>query len=195
MEELFIRLTVSPGGGIGAPTPLLENMSEASARSLASSNGSFLFLLQATPALHNDYISVCQAMNRDIRMDTMPEGEPCTLRALLVSLSSEDLTVLIRGHELAQSTTKWTKEHHPAGLLKTDLKNQRVGLYLKGLIIRGCEAKWTSSNEVKAKTVSQPAPVCASGSPSAYLSQSPADFGPHFSPYLAPISRATLDRF
>lgn len=42
------------------------------------------------PDLHNDYIDVCQGIDEDLRTDTMPEGEPFTLHALLVNLSSED---------------------------------------------------------------------------------------------------------
>lgn len=44
------------------------------------------------PDLYEDYVDVCQGIDKDIRMDTMAEGEPFTLRALLVNLSSGDHT-------------------------------------------------------------------------------------------------------
>lgn len=51
---------------------------------------SAFFFKRLMPVLHNDYIDVCQGVDEDIRMDTMAKGEPFTLRALLVNLSSED---------------------------------------------------------------------------------------------------------
>lgn len=126
---------------------------------------SSFFFRPLMPALYDDYVDVCQAINKDLRMDTVESGEPFTLRALLVNLGSEDHTdskdirygiaaltplghfegtipseyvapmltdypgadlvlrqlnlrisyppgsvVLIRGHELAHSTTEWTGE-------------------------------------------------------------------------------------
>ena len=50
------------------------------------------FFKPLMPALYDDYIGVCQGVNKYTRMDTMAEGEPFTLRALLVNLSTEDHT-------------------------------------------------------------------------------------------------------
>jgi hypothetical protein len=48
------------------------------------------FFKPLLPDLYEDYVDVCQALNKNIRMDTKPEGEPFHLRALLINLSSED---------------------------------------------------------------------------------------------------------
>jgi hypothetical protein len=44
------------------------------------------------PDLHSNYVDVCQGLDKDIRMDTIPEDEPFTLPTLLINLSSEDHT-------------------------------------------------------------------------------------------------------
>ena len=129
------------------------------------SEASVFFFKRLIPDLYDDYVGTCQGIKKHHRMDTMEEGEPFTLRALLVNLSTEDhvdskdcrygiaaltpfgnfegtiaprivyvmLTdllgadvmlrqlglrisfpsgsvLLIRGTELAHSTTSWTKE-------------------------------------------------------------------------------------